>query len=261
LAIVNDHTFKGQVSSIQQLRSSKDTSVCGCFSGFFSDGSDFPRVRLFINLDHATEDNLTRSNVNSLTAMGSSVSINKVRSQVPLVPKEWVVKATTLTVLQNWLKNETTGTVDTSTILKAVEDIHAREASWSPLGWAWRNCPFGAHGREKVGVLSSLSINRPVRVILEVLKLSFFLHHSWLISARSKLLRAKHSVFVFLGEDLSRFGNSANLEFSIVVIDAGLVIHLTVWHGEPVFIVVGSFVREEGLYLFLGVVHGEVGGG
>jgi len=162
LAIVDNHTFKSEVSSVHLLLNSKSTGVLRCFSSFFPDRSDFPRIRLFINLDHATEDNITWCDVNSLTAVSSAVSVNKVRGQMPLVPKEWVVEASALTELHDWLKDETTLAMNTSAILKAVEDIYAREAGWSPLGWTWWNCPFGAHGREKIGVLGGLRINRPV---------------------------------------------------------------------------------------------------
>jgi len=124
LAIVNDHTLEGQVSGVQLLCCSKNTSVFGGFAGLLSDGSDFPRVLLLVNLDHSTEDNITCLNVNSLTAMCSTVSVNEVRSEMPFVPKEWVVKTSTLAKLHNWLKNEATFTVNTSTVLKTVEDVH-----------------------------------------------------------------------------------------------------------------------------------------
>jgi len=146
LAIVNDHTFEGQVSGVNWIFCSKNTSVCGGFTGLLSDRSDFPSVLLFVNLDHCTVDNITCLNVNSLTAMGSTVSINEIRSEMPFMPKERVVKTPTLTKLHNWLKDETTCTVNTSTVLKTVEDINTGETSRSILLRVCRNCPFGAHG-------------------------------------------------------------------------------------------------------------------
>jgi len=124
LAIVNNHTLEGQVSGVNLLLCSKNASVFGGFAGLFSDRSDFPRVLFFVNLDHSTEDDIACFNVYSLTAMCSTVSVNEVRSEMPFVPKERVVKTPTLTKLHNWLKDETTCTVNTSTVLKTVEDIH-----------------------------------------------------------------------------------------------------------------------------------------
>lgn len=176
VAVVDDHSFKDNVRGVYLHVDRR--LICTRFIRQESSGTNRPRFRFTVSvcraLHHRSQHFLASFHADAFAAMRSTVAVDEIRAQMPLIPKQWIENAAAFTELQHGLEDQAGVSVLASAVLETVENIYrgqsGRSSRCGPVRYRphrFESVKRGEISLQRTHLRGRYGIHAPVGVVLQ----------------------------------------------------------------------------------------------